>query len=147
MSSYSETEIEVTRPHAAPLTYLACPYSHANPKVSHLRFVACTKAAAWLIKAYAWNVFSPITHSHPLHDIAGLQGDWNFWKQIDTQYIELSCRLVVLVIPGWKESTGVQAEIKIAKDRGLQIFYLNVYGDDYSLDDKPNELNYACHYC
>jgi hypothetical protein len=29
-----------------------------------------------------YNVFSPITHSHPLHKL-GLKGDWEFWKKID----------------------------------------------------------------
>ncbi len=70
------------------------------------------------------NVFSPIGHSHPLHEI-GMKGDWSFWKRVDTQYLRLSNRMVVLTLPGWEESVGVQAEIKIAKKLKLQVCYMD----------------------
>jgi len=108
-----------------PLTYLACPYSHPNPETREQRFKLCTLAAAQYMRMHPRaNVFSPITHSHPLHDIAGMAGNWKFWKRVDTQYLRISRRLVVLMIPGWRESVGVQAEIKIARKLKLPISYV-----------------------
>jgi hypothetical protein len=128
-----------------PLTYLAVPYSfkHADPAavalVHETRFMEATLAAAWVMNTFGWNVFSPITHSHPLHKHATMRGDWEFWKQIDTEYLQLCCRIVVLAIDGWKTSTGVQAEIQIAKDLGIPVYFITV--DDigqYTFHDSNN---------
>jgi hypothetical protein len=105
------------------LTYLACPYTHKDRAVLEGRVAKANEATAWLIKNCGWNVFSPITHSHPLH-LAGLRGDWEFWKRIDEEYLTLSKRIVILTLPGWRESVGVTAEIKIARDQGIEIYFL-----------------------
>lgn len=108
-----------------PLTYLACPYSHEDPKIMTMRFVIVTYAGAKLMgKNPRLNIFSPITHSHPLHK-AGMNADWKTWKRIDTEYLRLSKQLYVLTLEGWKESVGVTAEIKIAQQLGIPIYYLD----------------------
>lgn len=149
MSHYSEAEIEILQRRDArtpevfltrvrPLVYLACPYSHPSEKMKDIRFTQVTRACAWLMREYNWNVFSPITHSHPLHAIAGLRGDWTFWKKIDTEFIELSHTLVVFCIPGWRVSTGVQEEIIIAKRLNTPVKYLHYLGpDNYLLNSNP----------
>lgn len=107
-----------------PLTYLACPYSHCDGGVRQARYEAATKAAAWLVTKFGYNVFSPITHSHPLATIGGLRSDWKFWKRIDTEYLECSERIVVLTLPGWEESEGVTEEIEIMKRLRRQVIYM-----------------------
>jgi hypothetical protein len=93
------------------------------------RFTEATWAAAWLTEKKGWTVFSPITHSHPLHKIAGLSGSWDFWCKIDTDYLDCSCRIVNLELPGWKESTGVTAENILAKERGLEVWSMRLRSD------------------
>jgi hypothetical protein len=83
---------------------------------------------------FGWNVFSPITHSHPLHTLAGMQGDWKFWEKIDTEYLECSNSIVIFRLPGWEDSVGVTAEIKIAHRLKLDIYFLDLY-------DLSNELS------
>jgi hypothetical protein len=113
-----------------PTTYLALPYTyrHEDPAVQRRmqqwRFELGTQAAAWLMNTQGWNVFSPITHSHPLHVQAQMRGDWEFWKQVDTEYLQVSCRIVVLGLDGWRDSTGVTAELAIAKDFGIPRYFL-----------------------
>jgi len=109
-----------------PLTYLACPYSHPIPEVMEWRYEQATKAAAWLITNKSWNVFSPITHSHPLHKLGGCRGDWRFWEQIDYEYLSCSNRLVVLLVDGWKESVGVTAELQIARELGIEVWFFTL---------------------
>ena len=134
-------------PNFRPLTYLASPYSYRSAsadvvkKVQMHRFEACTRAAGWLISQFGWNVFSPITHSHPLHILApGLRGDWEFWKKIDTEYLQISSRIVILTIPGWEKSTGVTAEREIASDLGLTVFYVAPKNGSFILTKDPLPL-------
>lgn len=146
--SIFETEpVQVIKPNFRPLTYLASPYSykHADPaivkKVQSVRFETCTRAAAWCIDQFSWNVFSPITHSHPLHMLyPGIRGDWPFWEKIDTEYLNISNRIVVLTIPGWEKSTGVTAESKIARELGLEFLYVAPRDGSFVLTRDPQPL-------
>lgn len=117
------------------LSYLGTPYTYKgdnkNPefieKVKKFRFEAVTKASGWLMNEFGWNVFSPITHSHPMHQLcADIRGDWAFWEQVDLQYIGLSVRMIILTISGWEKSTGLTAETDYARKIGLPIFYLHI---------------------
>lgn len=106
-----------------PLTYLACPYSHPDPVVMAHRFDRVNRAAANLIEQ-GMVVYSPISHTHPIA-VAGDLPDksWAFWEQFDRAYLNLSHQLIVLCLPGWKESVGVAAEIKIAGELGIPVVY------------------------
>lgn len=111
-----------------PLVYLASPYTHKDAEVKEARYSHAAKATAWLIQCTAWNVFSPIVHSHPLAVIGGLRGDWSFWKTLDEQYLSVTWAVVVLCLPGWRESTGVTAELEIARKNNTPILYLEEWG-------------------
>lgn len=109
-----------------PLTYLAGPYTSDSPPVKNYRFEMLTKAAAWLMNNFPHlNVFSPITSSHPLHVIGGMRGDWEFWKRVDTEYLNLCGLFVVVMLDGWEKSVGVTAELKIAKELKIPTIYLD----------------------
>lgn len=114
-----------------PLTYLACPYSHPSETLREARYRLVTKAAAWLIKNRGWNVFSPITHSHPLATIGDCSGDWDSWAKVDREYLSVSCRMVVLCLPGWSKSTGVNAELNIARAHGLSVMFMQPTSGGY----------------
>jgi hypothetical protein len=120
-----------------PLVYLGGPYSHVKPLVREQRFIDLTKAAAWLIEKTGLNVFSPISHSHPLAEIGGLQGNWDFWKNIDETYLRLSCGMVILRLSEWKKSVGVGAEIEIARRMGLPIMLMSPDVTSYYFTQLP----------
>jgi hypothetical protein len=107
-----------------PLTYLAGPYSHKHRTVRVRRFHALNRAAAHLMMQ-GHNVFSPISHSHPLADKHDLPKGWEFWEKFDRAYLRCSRQVIVLTLDGWKTSTGVNAEIKIAVEMGIPISYMN----------------------
>jgi hypothetical protein len=67
---------------------------------------------------------SPIAHSHVLVE-HGLPTDWAFWERFDKNLLQRCDDLLVLTLPGWQESVGVQAEIRIAKELGKPIQYLD----------------------
>ena len=68
-------------------------------------------------------VFSPIAHSHPIAQF-GMPTSWEFWSQMDHEYLSRCNVLAVLTLPGWRESIGVQAEFGLARELGLPVVYL-----------------------
>lgn len=117
---------------SGPLTYVAIPYSCnaltpiSQHRTKERRFQIATIAAAMLAKCKGWNPFSPITHSHPMHVMGGLDGDWSFWCKIDTEYLQCSQRMVIVMEDGWEKSTGVTAETGIAQNLGLPLLRMTV---------------------
>lgn len=107
-----------------PLVYLACPYTHKDRAVRVSRFNAANEAASKLMLGGAY-VFSPISHTHPIAEAGGLPLGWDFWEGFDRAYIGHSRKLIVLRIEGWKESTGVRAEIVIAQEAGIPVEYID----------------------
>jgi len=105
-----------------PLTYLACPYSHPDHAVRVARFEAANRAAGVLIRE-GHKVFSPISHTHPIAECCDLPLGWDFWEAFDRAFLSISGRVVVLLIDGWRESKGVQGELRIAAELGLPITY------------------------
>jgi hypothetical protein len=106
-----------------PFVYLASPYSHPDPAVRQQRFEAVCKVAFELMST-GIRVFCPIAHSHPIDIASGVMGSWAFWQYQDAPFLLLCSQLLVLTLPGWKESTGVAYEIKVASARGIPIDYI-----------------------
>jgi hypothetical protein len=101
------------------MIYLASPYSHPDPQVREKRFEAACRAAAELLRQ-GQSVFAPICHSHPICEY-GLPLDWQFWQPHDRRFLETCDEIVVLMLAGWEESVGVQAEIAIARELGKPV--------------------------
>jgi hypothetical protein len=106
------------------LVYLACPYSHPDKGVMQERFIAVNRAAAKLMREGVF-VFSPISHSHPIHECGDVPGDWEFWKQYDYTILRHCKEMIVLRLPGWIKSVGVRAEMKYMKDRRRPIRFMD----------------------
>lgn len=106
------------------MIYLASPYSHPDPAVRQQRFEAACRAAAAMIRQ-GQTVFSPIAHSHAICAF-GVPLDWRFWSRHDRRYLEACDEVVVLMLDGWQESVGVQAEIAIARELGKPVTYLRM---------------------
>lgn len=104
------------------MIYLASPYSCSDLLVEMHRFEQAAEAAAYLINK-GHMIFSPITHSHPI-TIRGISGGWVYWKAFDSYMIKVSREVWVLMLDGWEESTGVQAEIGIARALPRTIRYV-----------------------
>jgi len=100
--------------------YLGVPYTGMEEE----SFIAVNKAAAILMKEHGHVVFSPISQNHPIAKQEGLPTDWAWWKKFDDVFIAMCDYLYVLKLDGWEDSTGLTAEIKLAKELGKTIVYL-----------------------
>jgi nucleoside 2-deoxyribosyltransferase len=107
------------------MIYLATPYAHHDPNRRALRYLRVTDAASYLMER-GEHVFSPITHNHPIAERADLPRGWNFWESYDRKFLSMCDELVVFLQPGWKQSTGVTAEIAIAREMGIPVSGLRI---------------------
>lgn len=105
------------------LIYLAVPYSHSDPRIREQRFRAVNAVAAKLMRN-GLHVFSPISHTHPIAEAGNLPTGWDFWEDYDRTLLRTCSKIVVLMLDGWRESTGVTAEIAIAKELGLAVEFI-----------------------
>jgi len=122
------------------MIYLCSPYSHPDPSVREARFDAACLATVELMRA-GHVVFSPIVHGHPLVRF-NLPIEWKYWERIDREHLRRCDEVVVLMLDGWRESRGVQAEIDLAIEMDLPIRYLppsisNTSGGETSMSVRP----------
>jgi nucleoside 2-deoxyribosyltransferase len=104
--------------------YLASPYSHPDAGVREQRFRDACQAAAALLRA-GHAVFSPIAHSHPLVE-HGIPTGWSFWEGQDRKLLACCDEVVVLMLDGWDRSVGVREEIRIAREMGKPVRFLDI---------------------
>ena len=105
------------------MIYLASPFTHVDPLVRQQRFDSACRAAAILI-GRGKTVFSPISHSYGIC-AHGVPHDWRFWQRHDRRYLEVCDEVVVLMLDGWQESVGIQAEVAIAREFGKPVTFLS----------------------
>ena len=120
------------------MIYLASPYSHSDAHVREQRFRAVCRAAARLMRN-GDVVFSPIAHGHPIA-LHGLPTDWRFWERHDREQLARCDEVIVLMLDGWRDSEGVQAEIRIAAELGKPVRYLEPEATDHPSGGAPPTL-------
>jgi len=103
--------------------YLASPYSGTKNQ-EQKRFEAVCKLAGEILGP-THHIFSPIAHSHPIAIRSELPVDHDFWIDFNRTWLEWADEVWVAMIPGWKESAGVQWEVEWAKKSGKNVRYLN----------------------
>jgi hypothetical protein len=111
-----------------PVIYLASPYSHEDEDIRARRHRHVCVAAAQLISQGAV-VFSPVAHSHPIALYGNAPGDWETWKHQCLALLDRCDLMLVLMLDGWRESKGIQAEASHC----LQSFKTVIYSDTASL--------------
>lgn len=108
------------------LVYLAAPYTKGTDADRLYRAEQATIAAAILMRQFRYVVFSPLTHGHavaphlPVKEVAS----HDFWMRQCLPFVQAAQKLLVLTLPGWKDSRGVQMEIDWARAAGKEIFLI-----------------------
>ena len=101
--------------------YLAAPYSSPDPNIREQRFNAACKYAAQLMME-GHNVFSPLSHSHPISLHMDNSLDHDFWLKQDKSFLNWWADIVfILMLPGWKKSEGIEIERKYALERNIPV--------------------------
>ena len=107
------------------LYYLASPYSHTSQYVKNRRHLEIDYIGG-LLTLNDYFIVGPISMNAPWANLhSDISGMWDFWEKFDKILIDRCDGLLVATMEGWKESVGVQAEIKYAKSLGKSILYLD----------------------
>lgn len=106
------------------IEYLAIPYTHDNIFVKHFRAEVSNYIASELTKQ-GRIIFAPISAWHHLAIKYGLPGNFEYWKELDEQFICASKKIIVVMLDGWRESKGINLEMTIAKENGVPIEFLD----------------------
>lgn len=102
------------------------------------RFHASARAAAFLIHRGKF-VYSPITMTHPIDLIMAKEHDTmgsDYWCDFDEAFMRVCKEMIILTIPGWKESRGIQREIEFFRTAGKPICLLGLIEDTFVLDNE-----------
>lgn len=113
------------------MAYIAIPYTGAmGPKASledrEKSFHVVNRIAAiFLLQGEL--VYSPITHSHPIHFYMGEAGnDHQLWMKYDEAMAECCNRLYVVCYGSYRESRGVMMEIEYFKKSKKPVFLIAI---------------------
>jgi len=91
------------------ITYLAVPYT------AHHHGLACAaydadRHAAHLIRM-GFVVFSPISHSHPIARVGGIDPrSHEIWMEQNTSFMQAASSMIAVHLPGWEDSIGMKME-------------------------------------
>lgn len=110
------------------LIYMASPYGHNKPvELRQERYEVALQAEAAMMNA-GHMIYSPIVHRHPGAVLGLYPSGWEYWQHFDELILSRCDEIAVLLLDGWKESTGVQAEIAIAERLGLSKAFVTTEG-------------------
>lgn len=91
------------------ITYLAVPYA------AHVHGLSCAaydadRHAAHLIRM-GLVVFSPISHSHPIARVGGIDPrSHEIWMGQNDHFMQAASAMVAVHLPGWEDSIGMKME-------------------------------------
>lgn len=128
-ANYERDNIEEEKEKILLKVYLAIPYSGMEES----SYEQATKATMLIINELGHNVFSPITHSHPIAKL-GVKGTWDYWQKIDYQYLDWADEMWVLIPKEGLDkvllSTGVVAETKYAVKNNKKVVFIAIDNND-----------------
>jgi hypothetical protein len=103
--------------------YLSSPYTHDEIAIEEFRYERAMDAVVWLLNRKI-TVYSPIVHFHPIAWTHNLSRDIQFWRNHNLNMLLSAREVIVLAIPGWKESIGVSWEREEATNNNKPLSYL-----------------------
>lgn len=117
---------------SAALAYVAAPYSAPDPIIIAARMSAFDKAIADMLTAGDVFPISPLMN-HAILGKHNIPGNWEFWQHYSRRLLARCDEIIVLDLPGWRQSTGVQGELELARSLHLPVRYLDY--DQDAFDD------------
>ncbi len=106
------------------MEYLATPYSHKSQEVKDYR-AAVSDVIAMELTMQGRLIYAPMSSWHHIARKYDMPTDAKFWEKLNMSFLANSDRLLVIMLPGWETSVGVNDEIEFAVKHDIEIVYLN----------------------
>jgi hypothetical protein len=107
------------------IEYLGLPYTDMDPTMEDWRADISDRIAADLFLREGRIIFAPISAWHHIARKYRLPGTFEYWAKFDEEFIKVSNKLLIITLPGWNESVGVNAEINLAKKYNVPVEYID----------------------
>ena len=109
--------------------YLASPYSSSDRAVRDYRHRLTLEFASTQLKR-GRIIFSPIVNGVALTETGSQLWSFIYWQDYDLSFLQhWADELRVLCLDGWKDSVGVQKELRVAQNLGLPSKYIGVLNE------------------
>lgn len=75
--------------------------------------------------------------THPIDLIMAAENETmgsDYWVNFDEAFMAVCSEMIILTVPGWNESRGINRETEYFRMVGKPLRYLNVSGNSYTLD-------------
>lgn len=129
---YPETEKISKGINQSTVVYLSTPYTHPDPDVVKDRFEkTCLYAKKLIDEGYV--VLSPILMYLPLAERFNLDTAYKNWETTCSTILHRCDILAVADIDGWKESVGIESELKMASNIGLELLMAKIVDEKIQL--------------
>lgn len=104
--------------------YVMSPYSK-HPDGPAAAFQQACIAAGWLMDRGV-RIFSPIAHSHSIAIHAGIDSlSHEIWMPADAPLMHAAVGGIVAMLPGWRDSFGVAAELSYFSTAEKPVLHLH----------------------
>ncbi len=107
------------------IEYLGLPYTDDDPLIENWRADISDRVAADLFLSEGRIIFAPISAWHHIARKYKLPGTFEYWLELDEEFIKISKKLLIIMLPGWEESNGVNGEIELAHKYNIPIEYID----------------------
>lgn len=153
------------KPSVPGMAYLAIPYTGVKGDMASMEDLEhqfrTANGVAGFFMTQGEIVFSPISHSHPIHFFMGKTGvDHQFWMNYNKEMVNYCNRIYVVCSEDWKQSKGVMMEIEWFKKDKKPVFLVSLLGGGrigiayptpnmehstfpYSVEDRRNIVEYT----
>lgn len=119
------------------MIYIASPLTSDSFLEKEIRAAQVGDCCAYLMSEYGYVVFAPVAFGWAIQKFRNMPTDWEYWKKVCRAYISRCQTVAVLMLPGWRESTGIQEELKIAAELNIPVIYIDPR--DYKMYINPLE--------
>lgn len=106
------------------LVYLAGPYSKYQNKDA-LMTAIMTVSGMYQMQNAGHHVVSPLFNHFSLAHVPSMGSDYAFWGDYSRNLLARCDKLIVIMFPGWDESTGVADEVKTAQAAGIEVEFVD----------------------
>ena len=103
--------------------YHASPYTHPQEGIRRRRYLEASYFYKVFVEADI-PTFAPIAFHHDLALVLDLPKDAGFWARVNYTWLRRCDSMVVITLPGWKESVGITHEVANAKAHAKEIHYI-----------------------
>jgi hypothetical protein len=107
------------------LIYLAAPYSNVEDKDELMKKIM-TYSGAYMLENKGSHIVSPLFNHYSLEHVPELGGTYEFWEAYSAELLGVCRKMIVLTLPGWTKSKGVQSEMMIAKSRSIPVEFVEL---------------------